>query len=339
MTAATERTAAYYKEDNGREPVKDWLDELRRKKKLVEWSKVNAQIKRAEKGNFAKCRFLSDGHNICRTNLRSVVMTNKNRGSKFSEHLTQSLREDDDLVFLHIKEALENPDLHEKNDYSYLIEAINDVAVARGKSELAQQSGISRQGLHKILIGKSAPSIQNITAILNAIGLKFSVEQIQTVITDSNPANVLDVAEYAVTLMPRSSTYMKLQKIVYYAQVESLMHFSRPLFKEKICAWQGGPVVRELFDKHKGCKQMSSFALGDISKLSLEQKTCVNWAIEKYCLLDGDTLSHLTHLEDPWKSARSNRGNNNEITIQSMVDYYSKLPKYSDLEEQDISAH
>lgn len=269
-------------------------------------------------------------------------MAKKNKGSSFNDYLLESLRNDDQAVFLHIKEALENPDIKENDDYLYLLKAINDVATSRGKGDLAENSGLSRQGLHKILNGESIPSIQNIMAILNAIGLRFSVEQIQNVIPDGQPASVLDVAEYASTLIARSSTYMKLQKIVYYSQAESLVHYSKPLFSEKIQAWRGGPVVRELFEKHQGYKTLNNIRLGNSANLSMEQKACINWAVEKYGNLDGETLSHLTHLEQPWIDARSglhsDAPSDAEITLQSIADYYSNLPRYRDLEEKDESS-
>ena len=270
-------------------------------------------------------------------------MANKNKGSSFNEYLLESLRNDDQAVFLHIKEALQAPDIKKNNDYLYLIKAINDVATARGKGDLAENVGLSRQGLHKILNGESIPSIQNIMGILNAIGLRFSVEQVREVVSDDEPASVLDVAEFASTLISRNSTYMKLQKIVYYAQVESLVHYSKPLFGEKILAWRGGPIVRELFDKHKGFKVLNNINLGNSSNLSMEQKACVNWAVEKYGNLDGDTLSHLTHLEAPWNDARGDlplkAPSDAEITLQSLIDYYSHLPKYCELEEQDEASN
>ena len=173
-------------------------------------------------------------------------MKNKRRGSDFDKYLIENLKKNDQHVFLHIKNALEEPDIEEKNDYLYLIKAIKDVAIAKGKSDLAESAGISRQGLHKILSGESLPNIKNIMAILNAIGLKFTVEQISSVISDM-PSSVLDVAELVARLISKNSTYMKLQKIVYYAQVESLINHSKPLFKEKILAWRGGPVIKELF--------------------------------------------------------------------------------------------
>jgi len=268
-----------------------------------------------------------------------MAKESKIKSSSFQDHLLQNLKEDDQLVFLHIKEALEDPDLNEKNDYAYLVKAIGDVALARGKTDLAEKAGLSRQGLHKILNGDSVPNIQNIMAILKAIGLRFSVEQVEDVIGNETPASVLDVAEYAASLLSRESTYMKLQKIVYYSQVESLVHYKKILFAEKIQAWRGGPVVKELFDKHQKVRFLTTIKLGNIENLTVEQKACINWAIDKYGMLDGDTLSHITHLEDPWNQARGTlppeAPSDVEITVDAMTKYYSSLPKYRELEEQD----
>ncbi|MDE3269659.1 MAG: DUF4065 domain-containing protein [Pseudomonadota bacterium] len=262
----------------------------------------------------------------------------KNKGSSFNKYLLENLKEDDQAVFLHIKNALASPDIEEDNDYLYLIKAIDDVATARGKTNFAEAVGLSRQGLHKILSGDSIPSIQNIIAILNALGLRFSVEQIQRVVTSDKPAKAFDVAQYVSIRIPKGSTCMKLQKIVYYSQVESLVHYKKPLFEEKILAWAAGPVVKEIFNEHRGHRYFGGISFGDTANLSMEQKSCIDWAVGKYGSLDGDMLSHLTHVEDPWKKAREglppDERSEKEITIESMIAYYSELPKYRELEEQ-----
>lgn len=269
------------------------------------------------------------------------MASNKHLGSSFHDYLRQSLKDDDHAVFLHLKDALENPNIGERDDYRYLINAINDVAAARGKSDLADKAGITRQGLHKILIGETTPNIQNVMAILAAIGLRFSIEQARQVLSDDKAANVVDVAQYALSRLPRGDTYMKLQKIVYYAQIESLIKFKRPLFDEKVEAWAAGPVVRELYEKHKGLKYINDQKIGDGSNLSMEQKACVNWAIEKYGKIDGDTLSHITHIEDPWKKAREGLSAKSrsarEITHKALLKYYSSLPNYAELDEREES--
>lgn len=267
------------------------------------------------------------------------MANNKHKGSDFDVYLHAGLRESDELVFLHIKDALEESDVESAGDCQYLIKAIADVAEARGKSKFVAKTGITRQGLYKILNGKSVPSIQNIMAILNVIGLRFSVAKIGAVISYSSPASILDVAQYASSLLPRNSTSMKLQKIVYYSQVESLIHYDRPLFKEKIEAWAAGPVIRELFEKHKGLRHVNSIEIGNSENLTAEQRACTRWAVEKYGAMDGDTLSHLTHIEQPWKAAR--RGlpdgtpSRREITMKSIREYYSQIPDYSKLDEAE----
>lgn len=53
------RVAKFFKDSDGSEPVRAWLDELKRKRRFVEHSKIMTRIKRAEKGNFGDHRFLS----------------------------------------------------------------------------------------------------------------------------------------------------------------------------------------------------------------------------------------------------------------------------------------
>ncbi len=114
------------------------------------------------------------------------MANNKHTGSDFADYMLESLRESDESVFLHVKVALENPDIGEPDDFKYLIKAIADVAKARGKFEFAEEGGITRQELHKILKGNSVPSIQNITALLSAIGLNFSIEQVGRALSANN---------------------------------------------------------------------------------------------------------------------------------------------------------
>ena len=47
-------------------------------------------------------------------------------------------------------------------------------------------------------------------------------------------------------------TTMKLQKLAFYSQAESLACRGLPLFDEDFQAWRGGPVCRELYAQHRG---------------------------------------------------------------------------------------
>lgn len=140
--------------------------------------------------------------------------------------------------------------------------------------------------------------------------------------------SVHDVAAYILQKQGQMTT-MKLQKLVYYCQAWSLVWDEAPLFPEEIEAWANGPVVRELYDKHKGSFTISTWRYGDPSKLTQKQKNTIKSVLKYYGDKSSQWLSDLTHMEDPWKDARqgltpADRGNR-EITLASMNEYYSSL--------------
>lgn len=145
---------------------------------------------------------------------------------------------------------------------------------------------------------------------------------------NSNLVNVFDVANY-ILARKRAMTAMKLQKLVYYCQAWSLVWDGEPLFPEKIEAWSNGPVVRELFNAHKGQFLVSPFASGDPNRLNDSQKGTVEAVLDYYGAKSSQWLSDLTHLEKPWREARAGIPDNVrsawEITLASMEEYYSSL--------------
>lgn len=139
----------------------------------------------------------------------------------------------------------------------------------------------------------------------------------------------VDVADYVLSRLG-SMTAMKLQKLVYYCQVWSLVWTEHELFSEHIEAWANGPVVRSLYNKHRGhFKVGKGFFGGEIERLSSEQRDVVHRVLSFYGAKDPQWLSNLTHLESPWKDARSGlmpgeRGDS-VITNEAIVEYYSSL--------------
>jgi len=141
-------------------------------------------------------------------------------------------------------------------------------------------------------------------------------------------ASVFDVAKYILEKQDPMTT-MKLQKLVYYCQAWSVVWDEKPIFSEKIQAWASGPVVRELYDEHKGAFQISSLEKGNIDNLKLEEKETIDAVLQAYGHKPAQWLSDLTHMEKPWNEAREGIpiGQNceNEITLASMSEYYSGL--------------
>ena len=143
--------------------------------------------------------------------------------------------------------------------------------------------------------------------------------------------NVFDVAEYILSQTGTISA-MKLQKLIYYCQAWSLVWDDKKLFPEKIEAWISGPVIRDLYEKHKGKFDTNPYDFKDFisgNELSETQKETIDIVIKTYGDKNAQWLSDQTHSEEPWKIARANlpdsaRGNN-EIAAESMIEYYSSL--------------
>lgn len=149
---------------------------------------------------------------------------------------------------------------------------------------------------------------------------------------------VFDVAAYILEKM-ESMTTMKLQKLVYYCQAWSLVWDEKPLFEEAIEAWANGPVVRDLFDYHRGMYEISSILLGNPRLLNQEQQDTVDAVLEYYGDKPAQWLIDLTHMEDPWRQARKGlpsleRGNR-IISLDAMAHYYSSLPIEDDCEDEE----
>jgi len=135
--------------------------------------------------------------------------------------------------------------------------------------------------------------------------------------------SALDVAAYILE-QHGPMTAMKLQKLVYYSQAWSIVWDDNELFSEEIQAWKNGPVVRELWDVHKGRFRVSEIAGGNSDTLDEDQCDTANTVLKFYGDHSAQWLSDLTHLEDPWKNAWA-EGPNSVITKEALVEYYSSI--------------
>lgn len=61
----------------------------------------------------------------------------------------------------------------QEGDAALVARALGTIARARGVSELARQTGISREGLYKALSGQVNPSLDTILKVTQALGIQF----------------------------------------------------------------------------------------------------------------------------------------------------------------------
>ncbi len=162
-------------------------------------------------------------------------------------------------------------------------------------------------------------------------------EKLQKQNLETPKIRVFDVAAYILVRMGTMTT-MKLQKLVYYSQAWSLVWDEKRLFEEKIEAWANGPVVRDLFDYHRGMYEISEIPIGNPRLLDQEQQDTVDAVLEYYGDRPAQWLIDLSHMEDPWIQARKGlppleRGNR-IIPLDVMAHYYSSLSADEDIEDE-----
>ena len=92
---------------------------------------------------------------------------------------------------------------------------------------------------------------------------------------------------------------MKLHKLLYFAQRESLAITNTPLFEGEFEGWKYGPVCKEIRNSITPDGIIDAF--GDISD---ESKYIVNNVIQEYGSLASWKLSQMSHKELSWKNAR-----------------------------------
>lgn len=134
--------------------------------------------------------------------------------------------------------------------------------------------------------------------------------------------SALDVAQYILDQRGPMTT-MKLQKLVYYSQVWSVVWDDDVLFPEKIEAWKNGPVVRELWENTRGNFRVTSVNGKSVNVPASRHETIAR-VLDFYGPKDAQWLSDLTHLEEPWKEAYATC-QNTVISLERISEYYSSL--------------
>lgn len=139
----------------------------------------------------------------------------------------------------------------------------------------------------------------------------------------------MDVARHLVRLAAQDEegeplTNMRLQKLLYYAQGWHLAWYARPLFGDRVEAWQHGPVVPAVYGELKRFGSNPVADLGDPS-LSKAEMAAVEQTWRHYRTLSAFGLRGKTHAEPPWRDAYRPDGSGrcgNTITPESLLRFF-----------------
>lgn len=93
---------------------------------------------------------------------------------------------------------------------------------------------------------------------------------------------------------------MKLHKLLYFAQRESIIQTGNPLFDATFRGWKYGPILKEIRESYKN----NSFVPVTFSSDINEMAPIIDTVFEQYAEKDSWSLSRLTHGEYSWKKSR-----------------------------------
>jgi uncharacterized phage-associated protein len=151
---------------------------------------------------------------------------------------------------------------------------------------------------------------------------------------------------YILNFFPEGIDYIKLFKILYFAQQEHLVKYGRPIVEESFYALKHGPVPSfsyKAFQAAEGKQEMvkdfSEFLKGitvitttndviivsnndfdvDMDELSISDVKCLDYSIDKHKDIAPYDLSELSH-DVAWEEAYNRAQNDPEKNMMTLID-------------------
>lgn len=143
--------------------------------------------------------------------------------------------------------------------------------------------------------------------------------------------DALTISRYIIDFSNKKNfniSNLKLQKLLYFVQSHFLVQKKRECFKEKIEAWDLGPVVPVVYREFKqfGAGNIPSvFVSYDIvnDKINSEDCLLIEEVVEAFSTFTATELVELTHKQKPWIDSYK-RGKNNEISLVALERYFNE---------------
>ncbi len=89
---------------------------------------------------------------------------------KFTKYDPASVLETDEDIVLFMADALET------GDSGYIAKALAIVARAKGMAQIAEETGLSREQLHRSFSARGNPTLKNTLAVMKALGVQLTVK-------------------------------------------------------------------------------------------------------------------------------------------------------------------
>ena len=142
---------------------------------------------------------------------------------------------------------------------------------------------------------------------------------------------ILNVAEYIFKEYNKVTgeliDEMKLQKLLYFSQRETLAILNKPLFNEEFEGWKYGPISREVRTVYT-----EDGINADTEDIKNESKYIINNVILEYGALASWKLSKISHKEISWinsrKGLKDEENGNRKIKLEDIREDAKKVRPY-----------
>ena len=97
----------------------------------------------------------------------------KTRTSRYD--VAEHLRTPEEMA-AYFEACLEEAD----GDATFIAKALGDIARAKGMTQIARETGLSRESLYKALSGERSPNLDTVLRVIGALGLKLHAEAVMS---------------------------------------------------------------------------------------------------------------------------------------------------------------
>lgn len=124
----------------------------------------------------------------------------------------------------------------------------------------------------------------------------------------------------------RPVSNLRLQKLLYFVQINFLAALGEPCFTDRMEAWDFGPVIPSVYRTYKRfgsmAIQQNDFDYAD--EIEPWDQSIINDMLDVCAAKSTSELVRLSHSQEPWQNARSNPFQN-EITVDSIRNYVNNI--------------
>lgn len=137
----------------------------------------------------------------------------------------------------------------------------------------------------------------------------------------------IDIAGYIIEYSNEKGqpvSNLKLQKLLYFVQAFFLITKGKPCFRDKIEAWDFGPVIPEVYRAYKhygGCSIFRVRSFPNTFSLFPQDKEIINEVVDYFSSYSSTQLVELTQHQRPWMDAYVSHLRK-EITCSAIQEYF-----------------